>query len=140
MRLGDGMILDLLKYPVKADDKVEAIHNESNPDEANQRKLFVAEQTADARRAVDPLQLRRVARNVVVPRYSRRRRTGNDGRKKVVKREGERRRPGADKDDFDERVCEFAGRPPEAERAAKVLELCPPERSGCQNNSPGVRA
>ena len=45
--------------------------------------------------------------------------------KKVVKRERERRRPGADEHDLDERVRELARGPPEAERAAKVFELDP---------------
>ena len=47
------MILDLLEDPVQADDKVEAVHDEADPNEAYQRELFVAQRTADATRAID---------------------------------------------------------------------------------------
>ena len=48
-----GVILDLLEDPVQADDKVEAVHDEADPNEAYQRELFVAQRTADATRAID---------------------------------------------------------------------------------------
>ena len=47
------MVLDLLEDPVQADDKVEAVHDEADPNEAYQRELFVAQRTADATRAID---------------------------------------------------------------------------------------
>lgn len=47
------VILDLLKDPVKADDKIEAVHDQAYPDETYQRELLVAERLADTRRAAD---------------------------------------------------------------------------------------
>lgn len=46
------MILNLLKDPIEADDKVEAIHNEAHPNETDQRDLFIAERSSHTRRAV----------------------------------------------------------------------------------------
>ena len=58
---------------------------------------------------------------------------------KVIKRERERRRPGADEHDLGERVRELARGPPEAERAAKVFELLDP-RGGSGERAAELRA
>lgn len=36
------MVFDPLEYPEQADDKVETVHQETNPDETDQRQLVVA--------------------------------------------------------------------------------------------------
>lgn len=119
----DGVVLDLLKDPVQADDKVEAVHDQADADEADQRDLLVAEHRTDARRAVDPRQ--EVVRpwDIAVPLCGRARGAGDERGEEVVKRECERGGPRADEHDLDERVRELARRPPESEWTAEVLEL-----------------
>lgn len=41
------MVLDFLEYSEEADDQIEAVHNEANTDEADQRELFVTERLAE---------------------------------------------------------------------------------------------
>ena len=49
----DGMVLDLLEYPVEADDEVETVHDQTDADETYQGDLVVAEPASDAGRTVD---------------------------------------------------------------------------------------
>lgn len=41
------MVLDFLEYSEEADHQIEAIHNEANTDEADQRELFVTERLSE---------------------------------------------------------------------------------------------
>lgn len=51
--MADGVVFDLLENPVEADDKVEAVHDETDADETDECDLIVAEPAPDAGRPVD---------------------------------------------------------------------------------------
>ena len=118
------MVLDLLEDAIEADDQVEAVHQQPDADEADERELVVAQRVADA--ALVPAEVAeraRRARDAAVPRDRVVRRAGHDRGEEVVEAERERGRPGADEEHLEQRVRELARRAPEAERPAEVLEL-----------------
>lgn len=63
------VILDLLKYPEKADHKVDAVHQETNAHQGYQRHLIVTNSVANA--PFDRGEIARWARKLVVPRRRR---------------------------------------------------------------------
>ena len=66
--MADRVVLDLLEYPVEADDEVETVHDQTDADQTDQCDLVVAEPASDAGGAVDTRDVGRWwSRELVIP-------------------------------------------------------------------------
>ena len=103
------MILDLLEYSEQTDDKVGAVHNETNHDETNQRELAVADGTSDLSYV---WRIQRRSGQLTVPSDAAGRGAWYGGGKVVVKAERQCCRPGANETYFQQSMGKLPGSTP----------------------------
>lgn len=118
------MMLDLLEYPEEADDQIEAIHDEADADETNQRELLVTERLAE--RALDASEISdgtNGTTDAAIPGHGGGVGTWDSGGEEVVEAQGEGSGPGADGEDFRQGVSEFSGSTPQSKWTTEVFKL-----------------
>ena len=79
------MVLYLFEYSIQTNHQVKAVHQESNPDQDNQRNLTIAQRFT--RPFISSSERTGRPGNIAVPRNSRWTRTRNGGRKEIVETE-----------------------------------------------------
>lgn len=103
------MILDLFEYSEQTDDEVGAVHDETDHNKTDQRKLAVAECTTNLSYVG---RIQRRSGQLTVPSGAAGRRTWNGGGKVVVKAERQGCRPGADETYFQQGMGKLPGSTP----------------------------
>ena len=107
------MILHLLEDTEERDEEIEAVHQQANAHQTDERDLVITEGVAYATFQPIDAMGQRWARERAVPRYARRRGAGYRGGEEIVKGECEGGGPRADEHDLEERVRQFPRGVPE---------------------------
>lgn len=105
------MIFDLFKYSEQTNDEVGTVHNQTNHDKTNQRKLAVANGISNLS---DPCQIQWRSGQLAVPSGAAGRRAWYRGGKVVIKAERQSCRPGANETHFQQSMGKLPGSGPQS--------------------------